>query len=349
MKKNLITLLIMSIFNSVSSQYSSQIRIMTYNINAEKHASGSYDDIAQVIKTIDPQIAGLQKIDSCNSRNSSDVLKLLGEQTEKTGTFAPAIKNYNGSAGSYGVGFLTKEPPLAYRNLWIEHTSNEQDRAALEVSISMGGERVRIIVTHLAHEGASYRTTQISKILQWIDEISTTDPVIIMADFNAAPSENSMKQLENAGFDYVKGKDGSILDTSKSQGINHILYRPLNKWNVTDAGNPYFSASNRNPVWADIELLNPSSVCKYRSTTSDNFSLGSFKAFSDVLTFTLVKNASVSISIFNSAGQKISEIKRKQLQSGRHAFKIRQMNPGIYQCLTGIDGVFKTTKIAIVP
>jgi endonuclease/exonuclease/phosphatase family metal-dependent hydrolase len=47
----------------------------------------------------------------------------------------------------------------------IEHTENEQDRAALEISLMMENENVRVVVTHLAHEGESYRISQINKII----------------------------------------------------------------------------------------------------------------------------------------------------------------------------------------
>jgi len=237
-----------------SAQFPARIKVMTYNINAEKHGSGSYSDISDVIREIDPDIAGFQKIDSCNDRNSSYVLGWLGEQTDRSAFYTPAIKNYNGSNGSYGVGFLTKEEPQSIRRLWIEHTSSEQDRGVIELTVTLGGQKARIIVTHVAHEGASYRTTQIKKIIEWIDSTGTDDPVIIMADFNAAPTESSMKQFETAGFNYVKGADGTILDTTNG-GINHILYRPEPSWKLIDAGNPDYAASNRNPVWADIEIV----------------------------------------------------------------------------------------------
>ncbi len=259
-KFHIIIILALIMGRLCTAQYTGKIRVMTYNINAEKHGSGLYTDIAEVINEIDPDIAGLQKIDSCNSRNPADVLQWLGAQTSCETAYAPAIKKYENGEGSYGIGFLCRQSPLSTRKLWIEHTGSEQDRAALQITISMGGENVRVIVTHLAHEGISYRTAQINKIISWIDSISIDDPVIIMADFNAKPTESSMKILEAAGYGYVKGKNGEILDTSANQGINHILFRPLSRWHVAAAGNPAYKASNRNPVWADIELLKVVSI-----------------------------------------------------------------------------------------
>ncbi|HEX3020655.1 MAG TPA: endonuclease/exonuclease/phosphatase family protein [Chitinispirillaceae bacterium] len=330
------------------AQYTNKIRVMTYNINAEKHSSGSYKDIADVINEIKPDIAGLQKLDSCNSRNSTDVLKWLGEQSAMKTTYAPAIKNYENSGGSYGVGFLSKETPLSVRRLWMEHTTSEQDRAVLQIDINMGTEEVRVIVTHLAHEDPSYRTEQIKKIIKWIDSADTDDPVIIMADFNAKPTESSMKLFETAGYNYVKGQNGEILDTSAKQGINHIMYRPLYRWNVKNAGNPAYSASNRNPVWADMEVIPKvavqRNVSEYRygsepyNITSDNKSLW----------YTLHHPAVVSISFFDFTGRKCTEYVTNQ-GSGSHAIPFSRFNlaSGNYHCMFCADGVMSNSRVMI--
>jgi endonuclease/exonuclease/phosphatase family metal-dependent hydrolase len=317
------------------AQYTNKIKVMTYNINAEtKSSATAYSSIADVIKTINPDITGLQKVDSCNSRNSADVLKWLGEQTSRTPTFAPAMKNYQGSTGSYGVGFLTKENPLSTRRLWIEHTSSEQDRGVIELGITMAGEKVRVIVTHLAHEGLAYRTAQLNKIIPWIDSLGTTDPVIIMADFNAAPTESSMKLLETAGFSYVKGKNDKILDTSASQGINHILFRPATRWTVVDAGNPsYPNASNRNPVWADMELTGTSNTALFSKSPAQHAAM---YLENGILRYVLKNGSNVSLSLYNAAGMHVrSLLNRKYQLPGSHAFSMNgiKLPNGLYYCI----------------
>lgn len=334
-----------------AAQYTADIRVMTYNINAEKHASGSYSDIAQVIKEINSDISGLQKVDSCNSRNSADVLKWIGEKTDRVYSFAPAIKNYQGSTGSYGVGFLTKESPDLIRRLWIEHIDTEQDRAVLEISITMSGEKVRVIVTHLAHEGEAYRTSQIEKIIPWIDSNGTTTPVIIMADFNATANENSMKLFETAGFSYVKTKNGQILDTTKNQGINHILYRPADRWNVKDAGNPAYTASNRNPVWADLELLNPVTT-KWDLAGKCNENQNRFFFIRNGLfQYYLHNDAQISISLYNLSGIKMTDLCKNQFQkNGNHSIELSPdiTAAGIFRCVFSVNGRKKTANVAIV-
>jgi len=307
---------------------------MTYNINAEKHGSGSYADIGGVIKEIQPVVCGLQKVDSCNSRNSGDVLQWLADETGKKSTFAPAIKNYQGSSGTYGVGFLSNDTPLSVRRLWIEHTQNEQDRGVLEIGCTMAGEKVRIIVTHLAHEGASYRTAQIKTILSWIDSAGTEDPVIIMADFNAAPTESSMKQFEMAGFDYVKGANGAILDTSNGQKINHILFRPLSRWSVAEAGNPAYSASNRNPVWADMKLIPSSEVALFKGEKRNGFS--AVRVNGSNIGYYLNNGGDVLVSLYTLSGSKVTDLVRSQFQSGGfHTISLANTRsaPGMYTLL----------------
>lgn len=331
----LIASIMFSIF-AISSyaQYPSTIRVMTYNINAEKHGSGSYADIADVIKEIKPFVCGLQKVDSCNSRNSSDVLKWIAEETGKKSTFAPAVKKYQGSSGAYGIGFLSNETPDSVRRLWIGHTQSEQDRGVLEICCTVGGEKVRVIVTHLAHEGATYRTAQIKTILSWIDSAGTEDPVIIMADFNAAPTESSMKQFETAGFNYVKGANGAILDTSSNQKINHILYRPLSRWSVVDAGNPAYSASNRNPVWADMKLIPSSEVALCKDIKRNGFSAVRFSR--GKIEYYVENGGEVFLSLYSLSGTKITDLLGGQFQnSGFHTSSLvnTQCAPGIYTLL----------------
>jgi endonuclease/exonuclease/phosphatase family metal-dependent hydrolase len=344
-----ITIISLILYVLCSAQYPDKIRVMTYNINAEKHGSGSYKDIADVINEIDPDIAGLQKLDSCNSRNPKDVLKWLGEQTARKTAYAPAIKDFENSGGSYGVGFLSRQSPVSIRKLWIEHTKKEQDRAALQIGVTMAGENVRVIVTHLAHEGSSYRMAQMQKIIFWIDSISTDDPVVIMADFNAKPDENSMKLLESAGYGYVKGSKGEILDTSANQGINHILFRPSSRWSVIAAGNPACSASNRNPVWADIELLDPVIVTRADPAIANHRRTFQIIKGDKLLYYKLYYPASISIVVFNLTGRKCAEQHYRHC-GGIHpvSFDNFNLSDGLYRCVISADGISISENVMIM-
>jgi endonuclease/exonuclease/phosphatase family metal-dependent hydrolase len=330
---------------NASAQYASQVKIMTYNINAQGHGSGSYSDIAAVIKEIKPDICGMQKLDSVNTRNSLYVLKWLSEQTSMpTFEYQSALRNY--LSGSYGVGFLANQAPLSTRRLWIQKTSSEEDRGVLEMGISIDGTPARVIVTHLAHEGATYRTSQIQKILSWIDSVSSTDPVLIMADFNADSTESSMQQFTKAGYEYVRGKNGIRMDTT--QNINHMLYRPKNKWVVVDAANPVYAASNRNPVWAILKLA-ASPVKENKISQKQN---GTYKQWTECNTvyFELPERSEVSMSLYTVEGKKICSLLNRQLvDAGKHSLPVRTngIKSGMYVVKTSVSDFKTSSKIVI--
>ncbi|MBN1759181.1 MAG: hypothetical protein JW863_12725 [Chitinispirillaceae bacterium] len=304
------------------AQYSDTVKIMTYNINAESHGSGSYSDIAEVINEIGPTINGIQKLDSCNSRNSTYVLQYLGEQTDMAYTFAAAQTNFQGGNGSYGVGFLSGEEPLSVRRLAIPKGNASEDRAALEIGITMAGERVRLIVTHLDYASAANRTVQIQQILPWIDSGGAeTDPVVIMADFNARATESSMQLFEDAGFDYVKGENGEVLDTA--QNINHILFRPVDRWSILSVGNPAYSASNRYPLWAQMQLLDPVAAKKNQNVPHIRNSIGRFTIAGDGIRFEVGRESRVSCELVGISGRKIGTfVDGHMLAAGTHVFHL---------------------------
>jgi endonuclease/exonuclease/phosphatase family metal-dependent hydrolase len=341
--KDLAVLFIAFVSMNACAQYSSQVRFMTYNINAAGHGSGSYSDIADVIKEIKPDICGLQKLDSVNTRNSLYVLEWLSVQTSMPDfEYQSALRNY--LSGSYGVGFLANQAPLSTRRLWIQKTASEEDRGVLEMGITIDGTPARVIVTHLAHEGASYRTSQIQKILPWIDSVSSSDPVLIMADFNADSAESSMQLFTSAGYEYVRGKNGVRLDTT--QKIIHMLYRPRDRWMVVDAANPVYSASNRNPVWATMKLValpvngekiaqKQSSAC--RLWTEDN-----------IVCYELPERSVVSMSLYNVEGKKICTLLKSQtVDAGKYSLSVnaKSIESGMYIIKTSVSGIITSNRI----
>jgi endonuclease/exonuclease/phosphatase family metal-dependent hydrolase len=208
-----------------------------------------------VINEIAPDISGHQEVDRANTRSKGvDVIAYLGEETGMHSLFAPALKGWNG--GDYGEGLLARHPPLSHRLFWVEEPGGE-DRSAIEVDITMAGERVRVLTTHLAHENDSFRAHQARKMVAWIDEGGCAEiPMVIMGDFNARPNDEAMSQYEAAGFIYVRNSEGEILDE-----IDHIMVRPRERWRVVEADKPtHYKASDHDPVWAILELLDPDPV-----------------------------------------------------------------------------------------
>ena len=93
------------------------LRIMTYNI---PHGAGMDDVLdlsrqAKVIKDIDPDVVGLQEVDSVVEPSGNlDQATWLADSLGMYGTFGPAIPL---SGGKYGVAILSKQRPLSFRNI----------------------------------------------------------------------------------------------------------------------------------------------------------------------------------------------------------------------------------------
>jgi endonuclease/exonuclease/phosphatase family metal-dependent hydrolase len=348
---SVIAMFIALMANPAAAQYADTVKIMTYNINAEGHGSGSYSDIATVIKAIDPTICGVQKVDSCDSRNSQYVLKYLGDEASMFSTFAAAQPNYGGNPGSYGIGFLSDKEPKSARRLSIPKGSASEDRAALEIGVTIAGERVRVIVTHLDYANATNRTAQIQKIIPWIDSgAAATIPAIIMADFNAQSTESSLKLLTDAGFTFVKGLNGVILDST--QKINHILYRPESRWKVIDAGNPVYTASNRNPLWALLSLLNPVGIITSKPENAGTIAKPRINSGDKEICCLLPSQAVVTMRLYDPSGRIVRTlISGRLLEAGRHSFILGNagLTQGTYFLESSINGVKAFERISIIP
>ena len=246
--------LILLFATNAPAQYPERVKFLSYNLWGYRNAEtpGGYESLAVVINEIGPDISGHQEVDRANTRsNGTDVIALLGELTGLHSLFAPALKGWRG--GDYGEGLLATHPPLSQRLFWVEEPGGE-DRSAIEIGITMAGERVRFLTTHLAHENDAFAAHQAREMVAWIHEGGGGEiPMVILGDFNSRPGDEAMSQYEAAGFVYVRNSGGEILDE-----IDHIMYRPEERWRVVEAGKPTgHTASDHDPVWAILELLNP--------------------------------------------------------------------------------------------
>lgn len=239
---------------SAWSQYPAQVKFLSYNLWGYRNAEtpGGYDSLAAVISEIDPDISGHQEVDRVNKRSKrTDVIAYLGDLTGMHSLYAPALKGWQG--GDYGEGLLADHPPLSHRLFWVEEPEGE-DRSAIEIEITMGGEKVRFLTTHLAHENDPFAAHQAEEMVAWMAKGGGAEiPMVILGDFNSRPADTAMSQYEGAGFVYVRNDSGEILDE-----IDHIMYRPADRWRVVEAAKPtHYTSSDHDPVWAILELLNP--------------------------------------------------------------------------------------------
>ena len=161
-------------------------KVLCYNTHNCVGLDGEFscERIAKIISEVDADAVAVQELDSMTTRHPGvDVLSELAKHTGMHAVYAPTI-DYRG--GKYGIGMLTKQKPLSYRQVSLPCRS--EPRALLIIEM----EEYYYCCTHLSlHE--EDRVTSIGII---VDELSKLDkPVMIAGDFNAEPEEESMKMM----------------------------------------------------------------------------------------------------------------------------------------------------------
>ena len=160
---------------------SHSVCVATWNLLScrdPEHGQVNLDAVAAGIAALDCDVVALQEVDRCLARTGeSDQLAELASRLGYTGVYAPALLGDPGgrwaSAGdtdpggpAYGVGVLTRRPPLSWKRLRLpgggtgHHGRRARDhspgwdaepRVALQVELDVGGSHLWFTATHLSY------------------------------------------------------------------------------------------------------------------------------------------------------------------------------------------------------
>lgn len=163
-----------------------EIDLMTYNLHncVGMDNARDYRRIAAVIRQAAPDVVALQELDSVTGRNGGvNTLDTLRALTGMEGVFAAAIP-YDG--GSYGIGLLCKEKPLAVRA--VPMPGREEARTMIVAEF-------RDYVFCATHQSLTPEDQEASipLILQATDSIDK--PVFLAGDMNSHPYEKPQQLL----------------------------------------------------------------------------------------------------------------------------------------------------------
>jgi endonuclease/exonuclease/phosphatase family metal-dependent hydrolase len=149
------------------------LRVASYNVHGCRGTDGKKDAsrIAAVIEETGCDTVGLQESDY-----------RLDYIAAKTGMQAIPGLTLLRHDGPYGNALLTKRKVLAVRRLGFTWSGREP-RNALDVDLEVGGETVRVIVTHLGLWPAE-RRFQVKKILHLLRETPHCERVVVLGDIN---------------------------------------------------------------------------------------------------------------------------------------------------------------------
>ncbi|GAB3649126.1 hypothetical protein GCM10028791_14070 [Echinicola sediminis] len=236
---------------------------MTYNIyhgeNAYQEGKSNMEDIAQLIKEIDPDFVALQEVDSMTQRTASirdgkalDLVAELAKQTGMQGYFAKAIDFSN---GGYGEGLLSKHPAKMTK-IDLPIPLGGEGRAMAIATLEMeNGQQLAFGATHLCHQYDSNRVAQTKAIIDHMKDLSI--PSIVSGDLNFKPESNPYPIMAtdymDAAAEFGKPKPSIPFDQPRSR-IDYVWLSKNANWEILDVQVLPVGFSDHMPVVVKVKL-----------------------------------------------------------------------------------------------
>lgn len=222
------------------------VRVMTYNI---RHGAGLDEKldlarIAGVISHQKPDVVAIQELDSCAGRSQGRYeLDDLARMTLMRPTYGPAIK-FDG--GKYGVGILSKEQPIAVKQIALP--GKDEARTLLVVEF----EKYVLACTHLSLDEQE-RMASLPLILE--EARSFKKPFIMAGDWNDNPKSAFIKEVGKY-FDFCSDTGVATFPADKpNECIDYIaLYRGGKAVSYSNWVPEEKVASDHRPVVAELRL-----------------------------------------------------------------------------------------------
>lgn len=193
------------------------LRVVTFNIQQGYSADGkrSYDNQLAVIRSLKPDIVGLQESDVARfSGGNADVVRSIAEGLKMNDYYGPRTVT-----GTFGIALLSSYPIENPRTFFM-YSKGEQT-AAIEAQISVNGKQYTILVTHLGNDGPIIQQEQV------LARLDGAQNVIAMGDFNfnlsSAQYGLTLQTLDDA---WVQAGSPSVPGLDLNNLIDHIFVTP---------------------------------------------------------------------------------------------------------------------------
>ncbi|WP_435021215.1 endonuclease/exonuclease/phosphatase family protein [Tundrisphaera sp. TA3] len=171
------------------------IRLATFNIH---HAEGKdgvldLDRVAGVVRGAD--IVAFQEVDVRFGERSK-----FEDQAERLGKALGGNVTFGGNLivgdGRYGVALVSRFPIVSSRNHPLPRSAGREQaepRGLLESLLDVNGVKLRVFVTHLAHDSKEDRQLQIDAVRSIV--AAEPGPAILMGDLNLRPESPDYARL----------------------------------------------------------------------------------------------------------------------------------------------------------
>ena len=250
-------------------------RIMSYNVGAMHKFIPELEDnvnmIASMIRETQPDIVGLNELDSCNQRHNVNQVALLSEAVGKWKWYFGKAIDYKG--GSYGNGIIVPEKTKVlkqyshpYPNPTLEEENPRETRSVIVVET----DRYVLLATHLGvgtytlqdQTKGNYMLLQIEDLNNLALERykNSSVPVFFCGDMNATPGSEAIQALEKY-WEVISNQDEMttvnshrtidfIFHLKDSAPVEVVGAHTLLKYYNGDSE----KASDHFPIYADVKF-----------------------------------------------------------------------------------------------
>jgi len=227
-----------------------------------KNSPKILDSIAQAIKSVDPDIVGLQEVQGENQA------KILAETLSMN--YSYSRHGNNKDASWWGVAILSKYEIINSKNYTVYSGGQKPWRARtiIECTIKVNDKNISFFNTHFQHQGDALKKEPKNAI----EKISESkNPVILMGDLNMQPDDSNLKPIKDALKDSCEAISNENSNFAKTNGtfqspndpkydhwrIDYIFYDPKTI-RIIDVGlvdKKYWDTSDHIGYFATIELI----------------------------------------------------------------------------------------------
>lgn len=231
------------------------LRVLSYNI---RHGAGTDERLdlertATAIKSLTPDLVGLQEVDSSVKRSGSvNQPKELGRLLGMNAAFG-SFMDYDG--GQYGLAVLSRFPIKSAHALRLPE--GNEPRVALIAEIAMPfGRRIALANVHFDWvEDDRFRFAQASLLAKALARLNT--PYVLLGDFNDEPGSRTLKLFQGMAVEAKKPASNRLTFSSVKPEveIDFIFASPGSKWKVGEGKAIDLPVvSDHRPVLAELVL-----------------------------------------------------------------------------------------------
>ena len=217
---------------SAQSDATVRLRVLAYNIH---HGAGNDEvldlqRIADLIKSLDPDLVALQEIDNRTERTGGvNQAARLGQLTGLGSVFG-TFMDYRG--GQYGMAVLSKLPFVNPTSHLLPPGPEPRTSLAIDVLLPNGGEIVFAGIHFYRTE--SQRMAQARRLLRVLEDEPV--PVILAGDFNSTPGSQVMDLIAESFAVPDKGDDHfTFRSDDPTREIDFIVFRPAERFTLIES------------------------------------------------------------------------------------------------------------------